>query len=127
MLKKQIVRDDNESIFFAAAGSTGDRVFRLSQGQDGSLSKTEIFKLSGSKIFGIQIDSMNPKALFIIDSKKKVHHILEKGGEFYADGITELPGSIPNEDRDWFSAQISPNCVVIDGTIHSDQVDGISK
>ena len=40
------------------------------------LSKSEVFKLSGSKVFGLQIDNMNSKALYIIDSKRKVHHIV---------------------------------------------------
>ena len=127
MLKKQMVGDENDNTFFAAAGSTGDRVFRLSQSQEGLLSKTEVYKLSGSKIFGLQIDSMSPKSLFVIDNKNRVHHIAEKGAEFFADRITELAASIPNDNRDWFSAQVSPNCVVIDGTIHSDQVDGLGK
>ena len=59
MLKKMIVRDENDSTFFAAAGSTGDRVCRLSLSQEGTLSKTEVYKLPGSKIFGLQIDSLN--------------------------------------------------------------------
>ena len=70
---------------------------------------------------------MDSKALYIIDSKKKVHHIVRKGSEFLADRITELAASISNDDRDWYSAQVSPNCIVIDGTIHSDQIDELSK
>ena len=110
MLKKQIVRDSDDNSFFAVAGSTGDRVIRLSQSQEGGvLFKTEVYKLSGSRIFGLQIDCMNSNAIYIIDNNRKVHHIAEKGAEFYADRITELAASIPNNNRDWFSAQVSPN------------------
>ena len=48
MLKKQMVRDEDDNTFFAAAGSTGDRVFRLSKSQEGVLSKKEVYKLSSS-------------------------------------------------------------------------------
>ena len=57
MLKRPLVRGDAESVYFATAASSGDKVIRLSMQDDGTLSEKEVYKLPGSDILMLQIDN----------------------------------------------------------------------
>ena len=93
--------------------------------------KSEVYKLSGSNILTLQIDNEDQSALYLIDSKKKIYHLVKKGDEFVAEADTtrDLPSSIYEYalEQNWNSAQVSKNCIVFDGEIHSTQVEGLTE
>ena len=67
----------------------------------------------------------------MIDSKKKIYHLVQKGEEFIAeaDATKDLPNTIDVKDleQDWNSAQVLKSCIVFDGKIHSTQVEGLTE